>query len=268
MLVDTHCHLDFHQFDADREAVVERALEAGVLRILIPGIDLETSRAAIRLSEQYDCVVAAVGIHPNNVAESKLPLNAVIAELSQLAAHEQVFAIGEIGLDYYWDKTPPVTQHRWFDAQLSLANDLALPVIIHNREATDDTVAQLLRWVEGGLPQALSQRPGVLHSYSGDWDAAQTVIDLGFCLGFTGPVTYKNANMMREVAEKMPFDRMLIETDAPFLTPKPHRGDRNEPAYVRYVAERLAEVKGLSPKQIGDRTTRNAATLFGWTDLV
>ncbi len=193
-------------------------------------------------------------MHPNSAADWQ---DDWIDELRRLAAHPKVVAIGEIGLDYYWDKTPVEIQHHALARQLELAHELHLPVIIHNREANADTLAQL-----AASPLRGGDRPGVLHSFSGDWSMAEAALAMGFYLGFTGPLTYKKADEMRAVATRAHLDRILIETDAPYLTPQPYRGKRNEPAYVRFVAERLAELRGLSVEEIARITTANAERLF------
>jgi TatD DNase family protein len=262
-LVDTHCHLDFIRFDEDRADVIRRAREAGVLRIVVPGLDLATSTAICDLAEHYPDIYAAVGIHPNDLEHAGEP-EATLSAVRRLAAHDKVVAIGEIGLDYYWKKTPPEVQQEWLHRQLMLASDLALPVILHNRESIDDLLTILTRWVNTGLPQSLLSRPGVVHSFSGTWSEAQRVLDLGFYLGFTGPLTYKNAEDVRTVAANAPADRILVETDSPFLPPVPHRGNRNEPAFVWHIAEKLAEVRGISLDAAAEMTTQNASRLFIW----
>lgn len=254
MLVDTHCHLDFEWFDEDREEVVARALAAGVQRIVVPALDLENVEMVLALAEAYEAVYAAVGIHPNSAAEWE---DGWLDRLRALAGHEKVVAIGEIGLDYYWDKTPAAVQHRAFSRQLALAAELALPVIVHNREADVDVLRLL-----ADSPLAGQERPGVLHSFSSPWETAVTGLELGFYLGFTGPVTFKKAEELREIAARAPLERLLVETDAPFLTPQPHRGKRNEPAYVAHVAAKIAEVRGLSEAQVAEATTANASRLF------
>lgn len=253
-LVDSHCHLDFNRFDDDRDAVVARAAAAGVTRIVVPTIDLDNCAAVLALSERYDGVFAAVGVHPNSSAEWQ-PTD--IDHIRTLAQHPKVVAIGEIGVDYYWDKSPKTTQHTAFAAQMALAAELDLPVIVHNREASEDTVALM-----AASPLAGRERAGVLHSFSAEAHIARRALDLGFYIGFTGPLTYKKADDLRQIAQTVPLDRILIETDAPFLAPHPYRGKRNEPAYVVAVADRLAALHNLSLDRIAAITTANAERLF------
>jgi TatD DNase family protein len=254
LLIDTHCHLDFERFDADRDAIVARAAEAGVTQIVVPAIDLSNCRTVLALAEKYKGVFAAVGVHPNSSAEWQ---DSWIGVLRDLAQHPKVVAIGEIGLDYYWDKSPKAAQHRALGLQLELAAELDLPVIIHNRESSADVI-QLL----SDSPLVGQANPGVLHSFAADWATAVSALDLGYYLGFTGPVTFKKADELREIAAKVPEDRLLVETDAPFLTPHPYRGKRNEPAYVVYVAERLATERGVATAVLAQQTTANARRLF------
>ena len=255
MLVDTHCHLDFESFDADRDAVVARAREAGVTRIIVPALDLENCSAVLRLAEQYPGIYAAVGVHPNSSAGWQ---DDWIEAIRDFAGHEKVVAIGEIGLDYHWDKSPKAVQERALRAQLALAAELDLPVIIHNRESSADVI----RLLAGSL-LAGRERPGVLHSFSAGWETAQAALAMGFYLGFTGPVTFKKADELRRIVARVPSERILVETDAPFLAPQPRRGRRNEPAYVVYVAERIGEVRGVETAVIARQTSENAARLFG-----
>lgn len=258
-LVDTHCHLDFNSYDGIRDDVVREAAEAGVTRIINPGTDLARSRAALDLADRYPGVYAAVGIHPNSTAGWS---GEALDPLRELAAHPKVVAIGEIGLDYYWDESPKATQWRAFEAQLELAAALELPVIIHNRDASDDVLDILARWV-ATLPAALRDRPGVLHSFSAPAAAAERGLDLGFYLGFTGPVTFKSADDLRRIAARVPAGRILVETDGPFLTPHPYRGRHpNRPAYVRLIAERLAALRVVPDEEFAAQSTANAERLF------
>ncbi len=257
-MIDTHCHIDFKRYHKDRDAVIERAAAAGVNRIINPGIDLQTSRNAIKLAAEYDGIYAAVGIHPNSTVNYTA---AMLDEIETLARQPKVVAIGEIGLDYYRDRSPKEKQIRAFEAQLTLAARLKLPIIIHNRESSDDMMDILENWARD-LPDAIKQRPGVLHSFSAPVEIAERAINMGFCLGFSGPITFKKADDLRRVAAAVPLDHILVETDGPFLTPDPYRGKRNEPAYIPYIVERLAEVKSTSTEEMAQITTENAVRLF------
>ncbi|MBE2182547.1 MAG: TatD family hydrolase [Anaerolineae bacterium] len=257
-LIDTHCHLNFDAFDEDRDAAIARAAEAGISRILIPATDMQTCDQGIALASEHAGIWAAVGIHPNSSADLEPRF---IEALQEKALHAKVIAIGEIGLDYHWDTSPKAAQRRAFEAQLELARMLELPVIIHNREATDDVLEILERWVQT-LPASIKERPGVLHSFSASPEAAERALRAGFYLGFTGPITFKNADELRYIAARAPIERILVETDSPYLTPAPHRGKRNEPAYVRLVAERLAALRQIPIEAMAAQTTLNAETLF------
>lgn len=275
-LIDSHAHLDFPQFDADREAVIERAQEAGLVAILNVGTDLASSHAAVALAEKHDFIYAAVGVHPHG---AKTVTSAVLDELRALARHPKVVAIGEIGLDYYneaglRDLPPRPVQRRVFADQLALAAELGLPVVIHSREALDDVLATLRGWqgfppgegtegerasppvggIEGGA--------GVLHSYSGGPERLEEVLALGFSVSISGPVTFRKASRLREVAKTAPLERLLVETDCPYLTPKPYRGRRNEPSYVRYVVEAVARAREMPVDLVAQTTTVNAGCLF------
>jgi TatD DNase family protein len=260
-LIDTHCHLDFDEFDPDREAVLARALAVEVEVVLNPSTTLEESTGVVALAKAYTPVFAAVGVHPNHSlgwgAESA-------SELRRLAGERKVVAIGEIGLDYYWDKAPRDLQEKVLREQLDLASEMDLPVIIHNREASDDVLAILLEWQAGLLRSGapLAARPGVLHSFSGDLAMAEKAAAANYFIGFTGPVTFKNAAETQHIATAVPLDRILVETDSPFLTPHPHRGQRNEPSHVRLVAEEIAALRGISIDEVADATTANARRLF------
>lgn len=263
-LIDTHCHLDFDSYDEDRAEVIARAAEQGVTRVINPATDLATVEKALRLAEAYPGVFVAVGFHPNSTAD--VPLSA-LDDVEAQAKHHHVVAIGEIGLDYYRDWSPKAQQQRMFEAQLTLAARLELPIIIHNREASADVLDILAAWVPT-LSPALRNRPGVLHSFSASKQDAERALELGFYLGFTGPITYKNANDLRLIAATVPIERLLVETDGPFLTPQQHRGGRNEPAYVAYVAARLADLHGVAVDIMHAATTANAEHLFRLPALV
>ncbi|MCY3574681.1 MAG: TatD family hydrolase [Chloroflexi bacterium] len=257
-LVDTHCHLNFQRFDEDRAAVLQRAYEAGVERIIIPAIDLSSCIEALQLAEAQPSLYGAVGIHPNS---SRSFDSSSIDRLREFAAQPKVLAIGEIGLDYHWDKSPRAAQVRALEKQLELAAELALPVIIHNREASADIIEILADWAATARAR-LGRRLGVLHSFSASAEIAEHAIELGFYLGFTGPLTFKKASQLREVARQTPVERLLVETDAPFLAPVPRRGKRNEPAWLCHINARLAALHGMTVKQMARQTTRNAETLF------
>lgn len=238
--------------------MIEHARAAGVTRILNPGIDLESSRRAVALAESYPELYAAVGFHPHDAAAMGA---AQLNELRELAKHPKVKAIGEIGLDYYRDLSPRDIQRRVFRQQLELAGELGLPVVIHSREAHDDVMAMLSEWAaerNGG-------RRGVLHSFSSDRAGMQKAISIGFAIGISGPITFPKADELRAVAQEAPLAHLLIETDAPYLAPMPDRGRRNEPAHVRRVAEKIAEVRGLPLSDVAAQTSANAAALFDWS---
>lgn len=262
-LTDSHCHLDFNTFDVDREAVISRARDAGVLRLVNPGIDLQSSRAALQIADTHEDVYVACGVHPNDALTWKRD---TVNELRKLVKHPKVVAIGEIGLDYYRDRAPRDLQKHVLNEQLALAAEVGLPVLIHNRQATDDILELLASWhsdlVSSGSP--LTERAGVLHSFSGDGLAASKAIELNFMLGISGPITYRNAEDLRRVVAGLPLSALLIETDAPFLTPHPHRGERNEPAHVRWVAEKIAEIHDLPLQVVADQTNVNSQKLFSW----
>jgi len=270
LLVDTHCHLNFNAFDTDRVEVVQRAREAGLTRILNPGIDLPSSHAAVKLAETFPEVHAAVGVHPNDALSWE---ESSYTNLQALAQQNKVVAIGEIGLDYYWHMAPHDLQQQIFKAQLKIATENHLPVVVHVRDADQeqrpamqDCLNILKAWhtnlLETGNP--LANNPGVLHSFSGTQEDARQASSLNFYLGITGPVTYPKAFVMQAVVAQGPSDRLLIETDAPFLTPNPYRGKRNEPAYVHYVAEKIAQINGYTYDNLSEITTQNAGRLFHW----
>ena len=264
MLVDSHCHLDLDQFDADRDSVINRARAAGVQVMVNPGIDLAQCRQAFDLAAQYPEVYLAMGIHPNSSGDFN---QATIDELRTLAAHPKVVAIGEIGLDYYWQKVDYAQQALAFQAQLTLAAELGLPVIIHSRESNADVAAILAAWVqsEAFRHSPLAARPfaGVLHAFSGDLALAQAAYSWNFVLSLGGPVTFKNARVLHELIPHLRLDRLMLETDAPYLTPQPHRGTRNEPAYVALVCAQIAQLYGTTVAAVATTSTNLAYQFFG-----
>ena len=256
MLIDTHVHLDDPRYDPDREAMFQRAQDAGVERFITIGCDLSTSYSAVRLATERPNVYATIGVHPHEV--KRIESN-WYAELSQLAQQPKVVAFGEIGLDYHYDHSPREVQRQRFREQIGLAQSLNLPLVIHTREAQDDTMAVLRE-------EHAETAGGVFHCFSEDLPFAKQALDLGFYLSFSGIITFRNATQLREVIRFVPDDRLLIETDAPYLTPIPFRGKRNESAYVTYVAEEIAKIKyGDSPTgvtRVAELTTQNARQLF------
>jgi len=257
MFIDSHAHIDGAEFDADREAVIERARDAGVSAILNVGTGDPNSGAfqrAVELAEQHATVYAAVGVHPHDARLFDRSAEELITKLATQSA--RVIAWGEIGLDFHYDNSPRDVQLKVFSRQLQLARELRLPVIIHTREAETETIALLKsEWVGSGLP-------GIMHCFSGSLALAQEAMVLGFSISFSGIVTFKKADELREIAKQVPFDRLLIETDCPFLSPVPFRGKRNEPAYVVEVARCLAELRDLSLEEVGRTTTDNFNRLF------
>ena len=252
MLFDTHAHYDDEQFGPDREELLASMPEQGVGLIVNPGCDLSSSRQAVMLSRQFPFVYAAVGIHPENCADFQ-PEH--IHRLRQLAAEEKVVAIGEIGLDYYWAENPPKQlQQEVLRRQLALAQELSLPVIIHDRDAHADTLS---------IVQEFPGIRGVFHCFSGSVEMARTLLDMGWMLSFNGAATFKNARKAPEVIAAVPLERLMIETDAPYLTPVPFRGKRNDSSYVHLVAEKIAELKSLTPEQVEEATWENGKRFFG-----
>jgi len=245
-LVDSHCHLDDSQFDADREQAIERARAAGIERLLAIGTghgppDLET---AIRLADRYAFIYATIGVHPHDASKAAPE---TFVELRRLAAHPKVLAIGEIGLDYHYDFSPRETQRQVFEQQLHIAAETGKPIVIHTREAWSDTIALL---------RQRSAR-GIMHCFTGDEQQAHEALDLGFHLGFGGVLTFPKAGAVRQAARITPDDRLLVETDCPYLAPVPHRGKRNEPAFLLETVRRLAAVRERTPEEIAGLTTRN-----------
>ncbi|WP_141993381.1 TatD family hydrolase [Bacillus sp. B4EP4a] len=253
MLFDTHVHVNAEQFDEDLEDVIDRAKEAGVNNMVVVGFDRPTIIRAMELIEAYDFMYAAVGWHPVDAIDMTEEDLQWIEELSN---HPKVVAIGEMGLDYHWDKSPKDVQMEVFRKQIRLAKKVGLPIIIHNREATADIV-NILKEEEA------SRVGGIMHCFSGSAETALECINMNFYISLGGPVTFKNAKKPKEVAAAVPLDRLLIETDCPYLAPHPYRGKRNEPSYVKLVAEQIAEIKQLTLEEVSQATTENAKKLFG-----
>lgn len=255
MLFDTHTHINAEQFNEDREEVIQRALDEGVKEMVVVGFDRETISGAIELAEQYDFVYAAVGWHPVDAIDMT---EEDLKRIEELASHPKVVALGEMGLDYHWDKSPKDIQKEVFRKQIRLAKKVKLPIVIHNREATNDIVEIL---EEEGAEEV----GGIMHCFSGSPETAKRCVDMNFYISLGGPVTFKNAKKPKEVAVEIPVEKLLVETDCPFLAPHPHRGKRNEPALVKLVAEQIAELKGMDFEELAQKTSDNARQLFGIT---
>lgn len=254
MLIDSHTHLYDPAYDADRDEVLSRAREAGIKAVISIGCDLETSRRAVDSADRNEMIYATIGVHPHEVRHID---DATLPALQTLAAHRKVVGYGEIGLDYYYLHSPKETQQKQFRLQIRLAKTLGLPIVIHSRDAKADTLALLNEEGAGTVG-------GVMHCFTGDLEMARAAIDLNFYISFSGVLTFANARALRETARALPLDRIMIETDCPYLTPVPHRGRRNEPAYVRHTAEALAELHpSRSPDEVMTITSENTAKLFG-----
>jgi len=252
MLFDTHVHLNVDQFIEDREETINRALEAGVTKMVVVGFDEETIRLAIEIAETYDFVYAAVGWHPVDAIDYK---ESHLEWIEELTKHEKVVALGEMGLDYYWDTSPKDIQADVFRKQIHLAKKVNMPIIIHNREATADIIKILQE-------ENAAEVGGIMHCYSATREELQACLEMNFYISLAGPVTFKNAKEVKEVAKVVPLDRLLIETDAPYLAPHPYRGKRNEPAYVKLVAEEIARLREMSLEDVSRITTENALKIF------
>jgi TatD DNase family protein len=255
-LIDTHAHLFDDRLANELPAVLRRAADAGLERVVCIGIDRESSLETVRLANSYPLVVAAVGIQPNHVADAQPNDWNEVVRLAE--AEPRVVAIGETGLDRYWDRAPFALQEDYFARHIELARRLGKPFVIHCRDAEADVVKVLRAEFDRRGPIR-----AVMHSFSGDLATARACVEMGLHVSFAGMLTYKTAQALRDVAREVPLDRLLVETDCPYLAPVPHRGKRNEPAFVAHTAACLAEVKGVSPDEIADHTTRNARALFG-----
>ncbi|WP_069650468.1 TatD family hydrolase [Caloranaerobacter ferrireducens] len=252
MLIDSHAHLDDRRFDKDRDKIIKNLKNNDIWVVINPGADLASSIKAVALAEEYENIYAAVGIHPH---DAKTMDDDTIEVLKSLLKKDKVIAVGEIGLDYHYDFSPRDIQRKWFREQIKLAKEFNLPIIVHDREAHKDVYNILKEEQDGTLR-------GVLHCFSGSVEMAKEYIKMGFYISFAGPVTFKNAKTPKEVVKAIDINRILIETDSPYLTPHPHRGKRNEPLYVRYVAAMIAELKGLTVEEVARITTENTKRLF------
>ncbi|MBR7796771.1 YchF/TatD family DNA exonuclease [Agaribacter marinus] len=253
MLFDTHVHLNARDFFEDRDETIQRAFDTGVNYMVVVGFDRETIPLAIEIAEQYETIYAAVGWHPVDAIDMT---DEELNWIEEFSAHPKVVAIGEMGLDYHWDKSPKDVQKDVFRKQIRLAKKLNMPIIIHNREATEDVIEILQE-------EGAASIGGIMHCYNDSAKYVQACLDMNFYISLGGPVTFKNAIEPKEVAVQVPLDRLLVETDAPFLAPHPNRGKRNEPSYVKLVAEKIAELRGLTLGEISENTTKNAISLFG-----
>ena len=257
-MIDTHTHVDMPAYEADRDEVIQRAREAGIVSMIAVGAHPAESRRTVALSEQYEFIYASVGVHPHDVKDlgDSAAADSFYKTLEDLARNPKVVAWGETGLDYYYEHSPRELQQEHLRKQIARAKGLRLPLIIHSRDAADDTIALLEE-------EKARDTGGVFHCFSGDADMARKVLDLGFFVSFSGVITFKNAGKLLEVVKTVPADRILVETDCPYLTPAPFRGKRNEPSYVRYVVDKIAEIRGTTPAEIAEITSANASRLFG-----
>jgi len=252
MLIDSHAHLEMRDFDPDREEVVRRALEGGVAAMITVGTNLRDCRKAVAIAAQHAAVYAAVGIHPHDVKGID---DEMYRAIRKLAAEPKVVAYGEIGLDFFRNRSPREVQLRRFGEQLEIASELNLPVIIHDREAHRETLRTLRSWK--------GEKPVVIHCFSGDVTMAQECVQRGYYISIAGPVTYPKNDKLAETVRRIPLERLLVETDCPYLTPQAYRGKRNEPSFVLFTARRVAEIRGLSLEEVAEATSRNARQVFG-----
>lgn len=254
MIFETHAHYDDDRFDGDRDLLLSSMPERGIERIINVGASIASTKTTLALAEKYDFVYAAVGVHPSDIGD----LNEETYQwLREQAAWEKTVAIGEIGLDYYWEKEPEVQERQryWMKRQLELAGETGLPVIIHSRDAAADTM-EVMRQAHAG------EIPGVIHCYSYSKELAQEFVKMGYYIGVGGVVTFKNAKKLKETVEALPLERILLETDCPYMAPEPHRGERNDSSYIPFVVAKIAELKGATPEEVERITEENARKLF------
>lgn len=252
MLIDTHVHLNAHQYNDDLEEVIVRARENGLEKMVVIGCDRPSIERTMELIEEYDDIYGVIGWHPVDAIDCT---DEDLKWIEELSAHKKIVGIGETGLDYHWDKSPKDVQKKLFRKQLALAKRVGLPIIIHNRESTEDCVEILKE-------ENAEEIGGIMHAFSADKKTADEIIAMNFYVSLGGPVTFKNAQLPKDIAVHVPLDRLLIETDAPYLTPHPFRGKRNEPAHVKLVAEKIAELRGMSYEELAAATTENAKKLY------
>ncbi|MCK5255422.1 MAG: TatD family hydrolase [Deltaproteobacteria bacterium] len=252
MLIDSHAHLDMPEFDKDRNEVIQRAHDCGIEYIITVGIDVDSCRHAIRLAEEFESVYAIVGIHPHNVKDIDGGTYDILRKLTQ---HEKVCALGEMGLDFFRNHSPRDIQLTRFREQIALAKELELPMVVHDRNAHRETLAILKE-------EKAFEVGGVIHCFSGDYEMASKCLNMGFYISIPGTITFKNAKSLQELVRSIPLDRILLETDSPFLAPMTFRGKRNEPSYVRYVADKIAKLKKLDFEEVASVTSQNVKTLF------
>jgi TatD DNase family protein len=258
MLIDSHAHIHLATFDRDREQVFARARQGGVRAIINVGLDLESSRTSLKMAKQYDDVFSTVGFHPHEASKLK---DDDLKALAELAKDERVVAVGEIGLDFYRNLSSRKSQAEAFEKQLDLAIELGLPVVVHCRNADREVFKIVSAWVKSTLSVGRLRR-GVIHCFSGDVEMAQRYIEIGFYISLAGSVTYPSAGELVQVAREIPLDRLLLETDAPFLAPQAYRGKRNEPAYVALIAEKVAQARGVRRETVAEAAAKNTISLF------
>lgn len=254
MLIDTHVHLNADHYDEDLDDVIERAREAGVEKMVVVGFDRKTIERTMKLIDEHEDVYGVIGWHPVDAVDCT---DADLDWIEELSKHEKIVGIGETGLDYHWDKSPKSIQKEVFKKQIALAKRVKLPIIIHNRESTEDCV-EILKEENAG------EIGGIMHAFSADENTADEVIGMNFHISLGGPVTFKNAQLPKDIAVHVPLEKLLVETDAPFLTPHPYRGKRNEPSYVKLVAEKIAELRDMPYEAFAKATTQNAERLFNF----
>ncbi|MFW6029611.1 MAG: TatD family hydrolase [Halanaerobiales bacterium] len=257
-LIDTHAHLDFPKFNKDRLEVIAEAWDKGLSYIVNVGADMLSSKRSLVLAQEYPFIYATVGVHPHEASELD---EEALTKLREFAEDDKVVAIGEIGLDYHYDNSPRDIQREAFKKQLLLAKELDLPVVIHSREADEDTLKILKEYYPG-------MKAGIMHCFGSDLKMARECLDLGLYLAFGGVITFKNAGKLRDVVKEVPLERILIETDSPYLTPVPFRGQRNEPKFVRFVAEKIAEIKDISLIEVAETTTANAIKVYNLPKII